>query len=166
MTTRAPWTPSPDLLDELALALRADGTTEHTTFLDVATKQVIVLTVDPDHPLRAPADDAPAWRKDEHALARQVADDPDRFRRVVGHGTPGRLRAFLDTVTDRALRDALEDAAHGGRGAYRRVREVLRRRGAEERWHAFEAAADRELALAWLRSEGLLSSPRAGPRTT
>lgn len=38
----------------------------------------------------------------------------------------------------------------------RRVRDVLHRQGLEQLWYDFEAEADRELALDWLRSHGLI----------
>lgn len=125
------WTPSPDLLEDLAMALRLDGDEVHAWF-DTLDRTIVF----------------------EEGVDIDTTDD--RYRRIEPLMVQGRLTAFIQSVDDPALREALWKAERGGRGAYRRVRGVLRRRGQEQLWFDFEAAADRELALDWLRDEDLL----------
>jgi hypothetical protein len=140
------------LLEELGRALRTDDY-GNTFWLDTAESCVTILTFDPEDGIDPPGE-GPDWMRQERALAERILADPSRYRRVDGIGTPGRLHAFIRSVRDADLRDDLRDAARG-RGAYRRVRDVLHRRGLEQLWYDFEAEADRELAREWLRSQGL-----------
>jgi len=143
------------LFDDLAMAMRMDDY-DSTSWLDTVEASFILLSFNPHIDLREPRDNAPEWQREQYALALRIVADPERYRRVQGSGTPGRLRAFLRSIDDRDLRADLEDAARGGRGAYRRVRGVLQRRGIEQLWFDFEKAADREMVLQWLEDEGLI----------
>ena len=152
----APWTPSDDLLEDVARALRSTDALGHTSWLDVVGREVLVLTFDPHLEQLDDEDEAPGWQRDERELGRRVLAEPERYHRIEPTGSPGRLHAFIRSVRGEGLRDALLDAARGGRGAYRRVRSALQRRGLEHLWQDFEIQADRELAQRWLRSNGLL----------
>jgi len=143
------------LFDDLAMAMRMDDY-DSTSWLDTVEAKFILLSFNPDVDLREPRDNAPEWQREQYALALRIVADPERYRRVEGSGTPGRLRAFLRSIDDHDLRADLEDAARGGRGAYRRVRGVLQRRGIEQLWFDFEKAADREMVLEWLEDQGLI----------
>jgi len=152
------WTPSAGLLEDIARALGSTDELGHTQWFDCTERRVLLLTVDPEDDDPDELDDGdPDWMHEEHALAQQIFADSARYRRLSGTGTPGRLHDFIHSVGDDDLRQELWDAKRGGRGAYRRVRGALQRRGLEHLWHDFEAEADRELALDWLRSEGLLA---------
>lgn len=150
--------PSDELLEAIAQALRNTDDLGHTSWYDAAEHRVLMLTFDPmDEPLE-PLDEMPDWLREEHALAERISADPERFRELIGTGTPGRLHEFMDSVADDALRERLHDVARGGRGAYRRVRDLLHREGLEQLWYDFEAVEDRQLARKWLFEEGLLAS--------
>lgn len=88
--------------------------------------------------------------------ARRVEDDPTRrYRYVPQTGAPGGLREFVRQLDEGDLKEDVYDAMRGGRGAYRRVKEVLHARDAIDLWYAFEADRDRRLALNWLAEQGL-----------
>ena len=151
------WTPPTGLLEDIALVLRTTDDFGHAFWLDVTEHRVESLTFDPNEEVRELPDHAPDWQHQERARAQRILDDEDRYRRIPSTSTPGRLHDFIHSVEDAALRQQLWDAERGGRGAYRRVRGVLREQGLEQMWHDYEAEADRRLALDWLRSEGLLA---------
>ena len=146
-----------ELLDEIARALGTTDDFGYTTWLDTVEQRTLLLTFDPwdDEPSVLSAD-APDWQHQERALGQRIREDSDRYRRIAGTGTPGRLHEFIHSVRDDSLQERLWSAIRGGRGAYRRVRGVLRQQNLEHLWHDFEAAANRQLALEWLRSEALL----------
>jgi hypothetical protein len=64
------------------------------------------------------------------------------------------MKEFTTTVSDRSLRQLL-DVALGGRGAFRRFREVLSAYPEErERWNVFSHERTRGRARAWLAEQG------------
>ncbi|MCA9488334.1 MAG: hypothetical protein KC621_00365 [Myxococcales bacterium] len=152
------WTPSDLLLEELARSLRSTGADfGYTNWFDAVERTVVTTEYDPERGEPVPPEDgAPEWMQGEYALQQQLFEGVDRFHRIDGGEEPGRLHDFIHSVSDDDLRQDLWDAAHRGRGAYRRVRDVLHRRGLEKLWYDYESAADRALALGWLRDEGLL----------
>ncbi len=58
------------------------------------------------------------------------------------------MRRFCDTVAEEAVRELLLRAIHG-RGAFRRFRGELDRRGLQQRWFEFKRDALREHAVKW-----------------
>jgi hypothetical protein len=58
------------------------------------------------------------------------------------------MRQFCETVTDDRVRALLLQAIHG-RGAFRRFKDDLDRRGLLQRWFDFKRNALRELAIEW-----------------
>ena len=100
----------------------------------------------------------PGWQRTERERVRGiVADHAGRYVRIpVGaeYGNPGMLREFACTVTDPALRDAVEGTMRG-RGAFRRVKDLLQRRGALDLWHAFSDEKRMATAQKWLEERGI-----------
>ena len=75
------------------------------------------------------------------------------------------MKEFTTTVTDRSLRQLL-DVALGGRGAFRRFREVLAAYPEErERWNVFSHERTRGRARAWLAERGYRTA-KGGHRLT
>lgn len=72
-------------------------------------------------------------------------------------GTGGRLNKFVHSLADADLAEACRKAMVGGRGAYRRVRDVLQARDLESLWFDFQTALDRRDALDWLHQERLIT---------
>lgn len=151
----AAWTPSEGLLEELAMWLNLDDAYESTCWFDTVDKQLCHLVFDPELDGSDPTGGDP----EQQALAERILQDPERYRRVETEGSPPRLHEFIRSVDDPELREALHDARQGGRGAYRRVRDVLNDRGLEDLWHDFQRRADLELARDWLASRGLIDDP-------
>lgn len=140
-----------DLLENLAQFLRMDDLADQTAWFDKHTNNIVLICYDPESDWQSPpSDDSPEWQRRDRALGEAIVAAPEQYIRIEGTGTPGRLHDFLRTIEDPGLREALDDAKTGGRGAYRRVRSVLHRRGLEQLWYDFEAAADREMATDWL----------------
>jgi hypothetical protein len=158
-----PTPPGDDLLEEIGRLLREQDhdLADETWWLDTRSSRLVVAP-DPDERTDEELADDPAlpdWQRDERALAREIAADTEgHFVQVPrGSGGDGRLHAFARTLADGPLADEVWSAMRGGRGAYRRVRDVLHRHGRLQDWFDFEVARDREEARAWLVQVGLLA---------
>lgn len=170
---------SPDTLEELGRLLNEFPGGECFAWFDKATGELIVTTsmygLDPDRYegddiewIEEPQDDSwlpvdarpklPEWMVDERRQIESIcADDTGRYVRVpIGaeYGAPGILDAFASSLTDRALRNEVRDAIRG-RGAFRRVKDTLDRRGMLELWHRYEEQRQLACAREWLASEGI-----------
>jgi hypothetical protein len=130
-------------LEDIASLLMLDGAYDYHRWLDTQTGDTHMLERgDPDG---------------EPYLA-----DPERYRLmpdVFQSSSGSELRSFLRSLDDLELRRELEDRARGGRGAYRRVRDELYRRGLEDLWHEHRRAYEREALLEWLVEEGVIDVP-------
>jgi hypothetical protein len=129
-----------ELLDAFQLADFGDGAFE--AFVDRRTGKVWTLE---DPAITGEESDVPDDLGDEHYL-------PLPDKRSLGLGKP----LALDFAREH-LPDDLDDVRDmfGRRGAYRRFEDLLLRRGARDRWHAFEAAAEAAALRAWCADEGL-----------
>lgn len=82
--------------------------------------------------------------------------DPDRYVAIPkreSHEAYEDMADFAETVTNAHLRDLLE-VALGGKGAFRRFKDVLLGYPAErERWFEFEERRQREAIEEWAREE-------------
>lgn len=100
----------------------------------------------------------PDWMEDERRLVEAIcADVTGRYVRIpIGaeYGAPGILDAFANTLTDRALRDEIRSAMRG-RGAFRRVKDALHRRGKIEIWHRYRDQRQLSCARDWLREQAI-----------
>lgn len=73
------------------------------------------------------------------------------------------MEDFIATVSDPRRREMLK-VAIGGRGAFRRFKDVLARWPEElDRWYLFSGERSRGRARAWLAEEGYRPAPRAQP---
>jgi hypothetical protein len=94
------------------------------------------------------------WSQEPEA---EEADDPERWLYVPALGSRAAYRdmeLFIEEVVDAALADRLRIAL-GGRGAFRRFKDVLARD--ERAWHRYHRFCDerrRGRARAWLAEEG------------
>jgi hypothetical protein len=137
--------PVPVPLDELGEALQGPAGSD-PAILDLKTGQVWPAEVIGSS-MDAGLDDVPANPDGQRWV--QVAPEPNGFHD---------MRAFIATVSDRALAEKLERALSGPK--YRRFRDLLERSPAEaSRWHAF--TDDRQLgrARAWLAAAGYRPDP-------
>jgi hypothetical protein len=74
------------------------------------------------------------------------------------------MEAFIETVSNRHVRELLEVAIRG-KGAFRRFKDVLNDHPAErERWFKFKDAQWHQRALEWLDDEGIEPIPSASDR--
>lgn len=93
----------------------------------------------------------------EDAAAIDVDAEPDRWLRIDCTGSRDGwedMAAFAQRLHDAALRERLERAI-GGKGAFRRFRDLVHQEGVADRWNAF--TIDRQLgrARAFLAGEGI-----------
>jgi molecular chaperone HtpG len=142
-TREATMTFSDAQLDDIALLLLTDGADGYCRWLDTQTGETHLLE-----------------SRDEGNEAFHA--DPERYRLmpdVFPSSSGSELRSFLRSLDDLELRRELEDRARGGRGAYRRVRDELYRRGLEDLWHEHRRAYEREAVLEWLVEEGVIDDP-------
>ncbi len=110
----------------------------------------------------------PDWMENERLQVETIcADVTGRYVRIpIGaeHGAPGILDAFANTLVDGALRDEIRGAMRG-RGAFRRVKDALHRRGNIELWHRYEEQRQLSCARDWLREQGIEPDEHeSGPR--
>ncbi len=146
------------LLDEVAELLTADQRIDYEFWLD--THRGVTLCC-PDVDLDSDelcVDELPGWLSSEEvALVREIqADTTRRYRYIPALGSHGRLARFARSIENDELADAVWSAMRGGRGGYRRVKDLLHRRNQEELWYRFEREQDRADARKWLQEEGLL----------
>lgn len=168
MRDALPMPPGDDLLEEIGRLLREQDPDPEggAWWLDVRSLELVIAPDVETHTDEELADDPhlPDWQRDQRALAREIAaDHADRFVRVPsGSASPGRLEAFARTLEVGPVVDEVWRAMRGGRGAFRRVRDVLHRHERLQEWFDFETARDREHARAWLMGEGLLADAQGG----
>ncbi len=177
----SPFRPLPIDLDDLAYALHESdpfGPTRH--YLDLDTGEIVVITDE----IRAeaeliseaiPADvedhsaafeevlagsDRPDWMKDSIRLVETVeAGYGTRFvtvPRVGSHEAYADMADFITTVKNRHASEHLAEAIAGKR-PFRRFKDALDNYPQErERWFVFSAERQRQRALDWLESIGVI----------
>lgn len=96
---------------------------------------------------------------EDEELAEQIENDhADRYRTIPFQGSEVGYRdmtEFVATVSDNRLRGLL-DVSLGGKGAFRRFKDVLQDSSDErERWFAFQKSCMERRIRRWLESEGL-----------
>lgn len=149
---------------ELGNLLDTSNDASQHAWLDTETGELLIVTSTYD--LEEDAEDGEAepvsqlhgWMEDERRLVATIlADTTGRYLRVpigANHAVPGVLSAFARTLTDPRLQDEVYDAMRG-RGAFRRVKDLLYQRDAIDLWHRFDEERTRALALEWLESKGI-----------
>lgn len=149
---------------ELGNLLDTSNDAGQHAWLDTETGELLIVTSTYDLEEDAEGGEAEPvsrlhdWMEDERRLVATIlADTTGRYLRVpigADHAVPGVLSAFARTLTDPRLQDEVYDAMRG-RGAFRRVKDLLYRRGAIDLWHRFDEERTRALALEWLESKGI-----------
>ncbi len=99
---------------------------------------------------------------EDDAMRQEIEeDDGDRYKRIdeiEPHEAYTVMEDFIATVQELRLRDRLSDAIVG-KGAFRRFKNALMSAEPErERWFAFEAERQRQAAIDWLQSLGIVST--------
>jgi hypothetical protein len=130
-----------------------------STYLDKRTGEFYTLTDD----LMMLADDDEDSLDTLSAWEREVADfvlkidDSDRYLPIPDQWEINELRLldrFAETLEDDALRAEFRREL-GGRGVFRRFRNLIQRHDLEKPWDDFETAALTQLARDWLEENGL-----------
>ena len=100
-------------------------------------------------------DDLPDWQLQARAEGREVASNPDWIALLDRFDVNDRdiMVRYARRARPAASRDLL-DALHG-RGAYRRFRDEVHRRGLQKEWDAFRAESLAELVRDALRERGV-----------
>ena len=168
-----------ETLEELGRLLHEDPEGGGFAWFDKDTRELVATTsmygLDPeaipddddDDDWGAPQTPArlPEWAEAERRQVEAIcADTTGRYLWVpigANRAGSGLLDGFARTLADSALRSEVLDAMRG-RGAFRRVKDALHRRGKLDLWHRYEE--ERQLASArdWLASEGI-EVGEAGP---
>lgn len=179
---------SVETLEEMGRLLNEFPGGECFAWFDKATGELVVTTsmydLDPDRfegedieRIEEHEDDSwlpdearrvlPDWMEDERRQVEAIcAGETGRYVRIpVGaeYGAPGILDAYVNTLVDGALRDEIRGVMRG-RGAFRRVKDVLHRRGKIELWHEYEQERQLTSAREWLREQGI-EPAEAAPET-
>ena len=155
--------PIPIDLAELAHALNS-RLDENGFYLDTRTGDLLFLPLDL-HDYDGASEESIreefGWQftvEEEVVEAVRVVTDPKRFIAVEPVPTWQAFKvmeAFLKTVQQHELSSQLARALEG-RKPFRRFRDALQNFESEQqRWDAFEAAAQKEQAVAWLAEHGL-----------
>lgn len=158
-----------DTLEEIGRLLCTEPFGEIHAWLDTRTGELFEATSTYGLDDEDDEDDGgahPEWMVEERERVAATLADQDRYLRVpIGpeYGMPGVLREFLRTLDDRELRDVVEDATHG-RGAFRRVKDALHRRGKLDLWDRFEEERHVRLAREWLEeNDAVAVEPGSAP---
>jgi hypothetical protein len=131
---------------------------EWTSYLNPKTGEIVTVT-DEDRDLAENEDldelDLPEWQRDSLPKLREALESdeflplPDKFE--IHEWSI--MERFSNGQTN-AARDELLDAIHGA-GAFRSVRNAIRRLGIEEEWFRFRQAACEEIAKDWLQAHNI-----------
>lgn len=142
-----------DVIDEMDMM-----SDEATSYINRKTGELITITREMFSMAEEPDEesDAPEWQQELLPKVREVADLPDYIR------LPSKfdihewsiMERFARSVADGAVSDELEAALHG-RGAFRRFKEALQRRGMRDAWERYRDAALEEIAIEFLEANGI-----------
>ena len=140
-----------------------------SSYLNRKTGEVVsliedtMLMVDDDDDL----DGISEWEREEILMAREVMDSDDCI------GLPGRyeideyriMEDFCYSLEDEGLKEDLLYAIEG-RGAFRRFKDTIHRRGIEKDWYKYHDGKLKEIAADWLKTNGIPfidDTPSPGP---
>src|SRR5574341_683567 len=139
-----------DVIDEMEIMSdeAASYINRKTGELITLTHEELALAEDPDE-----AAEAAEWQKDLLPKAREVTESEDFI------SLPGKfeihewsiMERFAASLTDAGASDELDAALHG-RGAFRRFKDAVQRRGIADKWYRFRDAALEEIAIAFLEA--------------
>jgi len=130
----------------------------------VSLTEDTMLTADDDDDL----DGISEWEREEVLRARDVRDSDDYI------GLPGRyeideyriMEDFCYSLEDEGLKGDLLYAIEG-RGAFRRFKDTIHRRGIEKDWYKYHDGKLKEIAADWLEANGIPfidnDTPAPGP---
>ncbi len=141
-----------------------------SSYLNRKTGEVVSLTEDIMMMAQDEEDlyDVPEWAREEVRRAREVMDSDDYI------GLPGRyeideyrtMEDFCYSLEDEGLKGDLLYAIEG-RGAFRRFRDTIHRRGIEKDWYKYHDGKLKETAADWLEANGIPfidnDTPAPGP---
>jgi hypothetical protein len=126
---------------------------ESLCYLDVDAGQVVTISENLLQEAEEPGDqepDLPDWQKDEWEIAKRIVST-DLFRPLPTKFDVrewGIMQDFSRSVGSVGVRDDLLRAIRGA-GAFRNLKDTVRRLGIEPAWFAFLADALRQMALDW-----------------
>jgi hypothetical protein len=145
----------PVTLDDVAEFMAGDVMLQRGAWIDLETGEVRPRLADEglDREL-----DAELGEDEDEDPDEARAADPERWLWVENEGSGEGYRdmaRFLDTAIPAPLRDRLERALGGRRGAFRRFRDVLADHPREQAaWHRFSEERELGRARAWLAGRG------------
>ena len=128
-------------LSEIIEAIEFTNDMTHS-FLDKVTGEIVTVN---EFGMTSKEQEALYDTLDEHGFYRL----PDQYE-LNGYNT---MEEFIETLPSPA-RDRLEIAI-SGRGAFRRFKDEIRRRGVEKAWYRYEADENRRKAIEWCEDNGI-----------
>ena len=115
-----------------------------TFFLDLETGKSVLLA------------DELSTGMDNEGLENEIEDNPERFFRLPTKFEIHEyniMEEFIQTLKGEDA-DKLEQVIQG-RGAFRRFKDMVNRRGITKQWYDFQADYYRNLAIAWCQEHGI-----------
>ena len=115
-----------------------------TFFLDLETGKSVLLA------------DELSTGMDNEGLENEIEDNPERFLRLPTKFEIHEyniMEEFIQTLKGEDA-DKLEQVIQG-RGAFRRFKDMVNRRGITKQWYDFQADYYRNLAIAWCQEHGI-----------
>jgi hypothetical protein len=135
---------------------------DHRAYLKKSTCEIIMLSLDElsDAEEYVHVSGSPAWQQEAVAEARKVlaGDEYILLPDAAEVNAYRIMQDFCSALEDRELSEELEQVMIG-RGAFRRFKDTIRRRGVEDDWHRFRGDSLRNMAITWLKASGMPYSP-------
>lgn len=115
-----------------------------------------VHLLDDEDDVEVDNDDLPGWQIEMLAKTREVLESEDWLRLPTKFDIHEwtMMEEFSCSVDDANLRDELLGPIRGP-GAFRYFKDTIHRRGIQDRWYEFKAAALEQIAARWLDKHGI-----------
>jgi hypothetical protein len=139
-------------LDDIVEALEMPFD-ESASYLDLDTGQVVTVSKDLLRAAEDPGDeepDLPTWQRDEWELAKRIVST-DHFRELPTKFDVHEwaiMQDFSRSLQSDSIREDLLRAIHGA-GAFRNLKDTVRRHGIDSAWFGFRTEALRQIARNW-----------------
>lgn len=150
--------PLPVKLNDVIEALEA-AEDEHAHYLDKDTGEIVLIT---NEEMEAAEDDEPLseypdWQRESILKAREIFNSDERFIALPDQSDIDEYQIMEDFCLGYADRRVGEDLHRliKGSGAFRRFKNAINSRGADQAWYGFRRMEFERIAIEWLETEGI-----------